>query len=158
MNKGLIILIVGIILVIAAVVGIGYLMGQMVKNVKTYSVESHTYYNVTYSLEKSRDYIFVISSNKVIHYEITAPNGTVMAEGNVSDHNNIWLNNTVNGKYTIHLRNDNNDTVKVTIVQMYKKSIQNLAMGVLWLGGVCLIGIILIIVGIIVAILVAKNK
>ncbi len=156
MNKGLIVLIVGVILLIAAIVGIGYMLGQVVKDVKTYSVNPYSYNNVTYNLEKGKDYIFSISSNKTVHYAITSPNGTIISQGNTSSHT-IWLNNTVAGKYVIHLKNNYNDTVKVTIVKMTKQSLEDLATGVLWLGGVCILGIILIIVGIIVAIVSAKK-
>lgn len=146
MNKSVVILIVGVFLVLAAIALYSVVIAGM--NVKTVNIASGQSFEKSYELKKG-NYTLIIQTSKQVHYKLINSSG-VVGEDNVSDQITREFAN-LNGNYTLKITNLSNSTARVTITFQSEKDINSMGEKLLAGGGVCLLGIILIIAGTVIA-------
>ncbi len=146
MNKSVVILIVGVFLVLAAIALYSVVIAGM--NVKTVNIASGQNFEKSYELKKG-NYTLIIQTSKQVHYKLINSSG-VVGEDNVSDQITREFAN-LNGNYTLKITNLSNSTARVTITFQSEKDINSMGEKLLAGGGVCLLGIILIIAGTVIA-------
>ena len=148
MSKGIVVLIVGVLLIVAAVGIFAMSAGNIGNNVKKISVEPHQKKDFYYNLNRG-NYTLVIQSSTKVNYKLMNSSGVVAQEENVTEASKVLSN--LNGNYTLEIENPSNKTAQVTVIFESQNSLLSLGNQLLASGGVCLIGIIVAIVGIILA-------
>ncbi|OYT58549.1 hypothetical protein B6U71_04425 [Euryarchaeota archaeon ex4484_178] len=146
MKKGVVVLLVGIILLVSAIGIFAYSGSYIGENVKNITLNGNETKSIEYDL-KAGNYAFVLSSSGKISYIFENSTGVVKEEKNITQAT-VLLDN-LEGKYTLKITNMENETVTVSVVLKEQTSLTNLGMWVLASGGICLVGIIVIIVGIV---------
>ncbi len=149
MKKGLVMVLVGVILVIAAIGMYTAFSMNAAKELKSIHLGANETVEKSYQL-KSGDYYLVLVTEGKIHYSFVAENNTVVKEGNVDQQSSVELGH-LEGNYTLRIKNLEDHEIKVTMLLKSSESLISMGTGVLASGGVCLVGIIVLIVGIIFA-------
>ena len=144
MKKGMAILLIGIVIIAIAIGVFIYSLENAGKMVKEINVEAHSTKNLTYQLQKG-DYVLVIESSKNINYRLLNSTGVVADGKNVTKVNKNLSG--LNGNYTLEIDNLNNETVDVKVIFNSQNSLLSVGSYVLSSGGICLIGVILLIAG-----------
>ncbi len=149
MKKGLVLLVVGLILVIAAIgIYVVYSHGA-VSGTRELHIGANETKELSFNL-KDGDYFLVMVSEGKVNYTFLDENDTVMKSGEVEKQLSQDLGH-LKGNYTLRITNLESQSVKVTVLLKSSESLISMGTGVLASGGVCLVGIILIIVGIVLA-------
>ncbi len=146
MKKGMIVLLVGAVLIVAAVGIFAISAGNTGNIAKKISVEPHQTKDLYYNLNKG-NYTLVIYSKNELSYRLLNSSGIIIHEENVTQVSKILSN--LNGNYTLEIENPSNDTAEVVVVFESQTSLSSLGTQVLSSGGICLTGIIVVIVGVI---------
>ncbi len=149
MKKGLILLVVGVILVIAALGTYVVFSHGAVSGLRELHMGANETKELNFNL-KEGNYLLVMVSEGKVNYTFLDENGTVMKSGEVEKQLSQDLGH-LKGNYTLRITNLESQSVKVTVLLKSSESLISMGTGVLASGGVCLVGIILIIVGIVLA-------
>ena len=155
MKKGVIVLVVGAVLIVAAVGIFAISTGNTGNIVKKINVEPHQTKNLYYNLSKG-NYTLVIYSKNKLSYKLVNSSGIVINEENVTQVSKILSN--LNGNYTLEIENLSNNTADVAVMFESQTSLSSLGTQVLSSGGICLTGIIVVIVGIILLLIERKRR
>ncbi len=148
MNKGIAILVAGLVL-IGIAVGIFALATRNVEYMnKVIYIGPNSTKNIDYNLEKDT-YILAIHSDIPVDYSLSNSSGVVIHEENITQSNKTL--NELQGKYTLKIINPNNSTAEVNLIFKNQESLLSLSTYILGSAGICLTGIIVVIVGIILA-------
>ncbi|NPA75811.1 MAG: T9SS type A sorting domain-containing protein [Euryarchaeota archaeon] len=162
MDKGVALIIIGVV-IIAASLGVAYYMmsqgiNEVVKNAKTVDLAPHTSKNVTETLDGNMDYFLIMNSTTSnVSYKVIDPAGKVISTGQVPNSgsdNTVKFKTTTSGTYHVEFSNNGNTSATVSYVITDKNVINGILTSIGALG-VCGIGVIVVIVGIILAI---KNR
>jgi len=145
-KRGSMVLVIGIILLLSSLALLLFLSSTTEMNMKMITLEKNATNEINYTLQKG-NYTLVIQSSEKIHYQLFNSSG-IIEEGNVSAQTTIFLS-SLQGDYTLKIRNIGNSTADVIIFFENDTKISSLSMIVLSSGGMCLAGIIVIIVGVI---------
>ncbi len=144
MKKGMAILLIGVIIIAVAIGVFIYSLENAGKMMKEINVEAHSTKNLTYQLQRG-DYVLVIESSKNINYRLLNSTGVVVDGKNVTKVNKNL--NGLKGNYTLEIDNLNDETVDVKVIFNSQNSLLSVGSYVLSSGGICLVGIILLIAG-----------
>ncbi len=143
MRKGMGLVIVGVILIIVAI-GIYALTAANI-GLRSMQIEPHGEKIMNYNLT-SGSYTLIIKTSGAIHYSLYNSTGIIVQGNTTSDVvKNLKL---FGGIYTLKIKNLSNKTVAVTLGLKSQESLVSLGLQVLGSGGVCLTGIIIMVVGI----------
>lgn len=143
MKKGSGLLIVGAILIIAAI-GV-YAITATNIGLEVKQIGPHEEKIINYNLTEG-NYTLIIKTSGAIHYSLY--NSTsVLAQGNTS--NDVAKNLEIyTGTYNLKIENLSNKTVAIAFGLKSQESLMSLGLQVLGSGGICLTGIIILIVGV----------
>ncbi len=155
MKKGIVVLLVGVVLIVAAVGIFAISAGNMGNIAKKISVEPHQTKDLYYNLNKG-NYTLVMHSSSKVSYRLMNSSGMVIHGENVTQVSELLSN--LNGNYTLEIENPSNDTAEVAVVFESQNSLLSFGTQILASGGVCLIGIIVVIVGVILALRERKRR
>jgi hypothetical protein len=151
-KKSLLVLIVGVILLLSSIAILLFFSSTAETNVKMITLERNEDYTINYTLEKG-NYTLVIQSSGKIHYQLINSSG-IIDENDVSNQSVVFLP-YLEGQYTLRITNIGNTSTDVVIFLESEEKISSLGIMVLGSGGLCLSGIIVIIIG---AILIYKER
>ena len=144
MKKGSALLLVGVVIIAVALGVFIFSMGNAVKMVKNVEVSPNTTKNITYNLPED-NYVLVIDSSKKVNYRLLNSTGEVVSGENVTK---VTKNlNNLKGNYTLQIENPNDERADVKIILKSQSSLVTLGGYILASGLICLTGIILLIVG-----------
>lgn len=152
MKKSLLVLIVGVILLLSSIAILLFFSSTAETDVKMITLERNEDYTINYTLEKG-NYTLVIQSSGKIHYQLINSSG-IIDENDVSNQSVVFLP-YLEGQYTLRITNIGNTSTDVVIFLESEEKISSLGIMVLGSGGLCLSGIIVIIIG---AILIYKER
>jgi len=151
-KKSLLVLIVGVILLLSSIAILLFFSSTAETDVKMITLERNEDYTINYTLEKG-NYTLVIQSSGKIHYQLINSSG-IIDENDVSNQSVVFLP-YLEGQYTLRITNIGNTSTDVVIFLESEEKISSLGIMVLGSGGLCLSGIIVIIIG---AILIYKER
>ncbi len=161
MNKGTILILVGIIIVIFSL-GIAYYMltqsvNEITNNAISDTIAPHASKQYSENLTGNMQYYLLVNataSHYNISFKITDPEGNVIKSGHVPVSNStvtISFKTTASGKYTLSFTNNGNTTVSFGFIITSHDVINSLLASVGAMG-VCGVGVIIILVGLVMAI------
>jgi|GEM_PF-2095144 len=156
MKKGIIILVVGVILVVAAIGIYIALSAGATKEMKELHLSAGETKELSFQL-KSGDYYLVITTDGKVNYTLLDEKGGTIKSGTVEKQFSGEMGH-LSGNYTLRVENLGDKEVKVSVLMKSTESLLSLGTAVLASGGVCLVGIIVIIVGVILALKERKKE
>ncbi len=143
MRKSTILLLIGVILIVVAIVILGVFYVTGIKETKVIKVGGNSSESISINLTGS--YSILISSPTNISYEFYAPNGTLLSQGNDTNAYSINVTNA-NGQYELVIKNDENTDAEVAVLISEERSMNNLMYGIYASGGVCCLGMIIVVI------------
>ncbi len=143
MRRSTILLLIGVILIVVAVVILGVFYANGIKETKVIKVGGKSSENISINL--TGNYSILISSPTNISYEFYAPNGTLLSQGNDTNAYSINITNA-NGQYELVIKNDENTDAEVAILISEESLMNNLMYGIYASGGVCCLGMIIVVI------------
>ncbi len=143
MKKGTGLVVVGAILIIAAI-GI-YAISATNVGLKAMEIQAGSYKEINYNLS-SGNYTFILKTSGPVHYSLYNSSSIILS-GNTSE-NAVKNLKLVQDHYTLKIENLSNKTVALAIGIKSQESLMSLGLQVLGSGGVCLTGIIILAVGV----------
>jgi len=147
MRKGIIILLVGVILVVAAMgIYIAFSAGAT-KEMKELHLSAGETKELSFQL-KSGDYYLVISSDGKVNYTLLDEKGEIVKSGTVEKQFSGKMGH-LSGNYTLRVENLEDKEVNVNAIMKSEESLLSLGTAVLASVGVFVAGIIVIIAGVI---------
>ncbi len=152
MRMSVVILLIGVILLIAAIALIAFSTTSGKIETKMLTLEPNEEREIYYDLEKG-NYTLVIQTSEMIEYRLSNSSG-IIKEGNTSSQITLFISD-LEGNYTLNIKNVGNSTADVIVVFESESKLMSTGFMVLGSGGVCITGIIVIIVG---AFLIYKEK
>jgi len=139
------ILVGGIVLIIFAVVVLAISYYQGMENTEIINVGAGEYEEYSLNLEDGK-YIVLLTSDENFSYEVLDSKGNVLyRESNVTSAE-ISLNH--GGTYTIKIENMGDKKISVAITAGREEIMNNMALLTYLSGGICSIGMIVIVIGI----------
>ncbi len=143
MKKGTSLVVIGAILIIAAI-GI-YALTTANIGLEVTQIEPHGEKIIGYNLTAG-NYTLIIKTSGKIHYSFYNSSSTLIQGNTTSDA--VKNLNLSEGAYTLKIENLSNKTIAVTLDLKSQGSLMSLGLQVLGSGGVCLTGIIIVFVGV----------
>ncbi len=143
MRRSTILLLIGVILIVVAVVILGVFYANGIKETKVIKVGGKSSESISINL--TGNYSILISSPTNISYEFYAPNGTLLSQGNDTNAYSINITNA-NGQYELVIKNDENTDAEVAILISEESLMNNLMYGIYASGGVCCLGMIIVVI------------
>ncbi len=143
MKKGKSLVVIGAILIIAAI-GI-YALTTANIGLEVTQIEPHGEKIIEYNLTAG-NYTLIIKTSGKIHYSFYNSTGIIVQGNTTSDA--VKKLNLSEGAYTLKIENLSNNTIAVTLGLKSQESLMSLGLQVLGSGGVCLTGIIIVFVGV----------
>lgn len=143
MRRFTILLLIGVILIVVAVVILGVFYANGIKETKVIKVGGNSSESISINL--TGNYSILISSPTNISYEFYAPNGTLLSQGNDTNAYSINVTNA-NGQYELVIKNDENTDVEVAVLISEESLMNNLMYGIYASGGVCCLGMIIVVI------------
>ncbi|EDY35525.1 hypothetical protein ABOONEI_808 [Aciduliprofundum boonei T469] len=126
-----------------AVVILGVFYANGIKETKVIKVGSNSSESISINL--TGNYSILISSPTNISYEFYAPNGTLLSQGNNTNAYSINITNA-NGQYELVIKNDENTDAEVAVLISEESLMNNLMYGIYASGGVCCLGMIIVVI------------
>jgi len=148
MKKEMILLIVGVILIISGIASIFYFSRGIIGDVETVTLGVNETKEEEYSLEEGQ-YSLIINPEGPVHFSFKASNGSVMEEGNASTQTVVDLGELPRGNYTLEVKNRDVGETDVVVILQEKESLMSMGVWALVGSGVCFVGIIMLIIGVI---------
>jgi len=145
MRKSVLTLIVGIVLLIASMGIMALSTSGGTMEPKMLSLEPNEEKEIRYTLEEG-NYTLLIQTSEMVHYELSN-SSKILEEGNFSSQLTLFLQN-LHGDYILKIKNMGNSTANIVIVFESESKMVWIGWMILGSGSMCLIGIIIIIVGI----------
>ena len=143
MRRSTILLLIGVILIVVAVVILGVFYANGIKETKVIKVGGKSSESISINL--TGNYSILISSPTNISYEFYAPNGTLLSQGNDTNAYSINITNA-NGQYELVIKNDENTDAEVAVLISEESLMNNLMYGIYASGGVCCLGMIIVVI------------
>ncbi len=155
MKVGVVVLLVGFIIVMAAVGILAFSMKGVGNIEKKVSVEPNQTRVLKYNIH-GENYTLVIRSNIKINYTLSNSSGNILEENNVTEDTHVLGN--LKGNFTLKIENPENSTAQVVVVFESQEKLLSLGKTLLESSGVCITGIIVIVAGIIVLLRERKKR
>ncbi len=161
MNKGTVLIVIGIIVIVASLAAASYILTKSVNNLakdlEGFTLPPGQSKNFTKELNASTEYYFIVSINGTVSnltYRVLDPSGKVVLSGEITG-TNITKEKTFKtsseGKYTVVFSNGGK-TDAVIGFAITSENLKNEIMSAAGALGVCVVGVIVVIAGIILAI------
>ena len=149
MNKSMGMFVIGVVLILGAAILFMVLVNQASEKSITVHLDAGGMANKTVSLRGNTSYAIVFSTKGNVSYAIYSPHSSKMAEGFANGTKTVMLNTTEDGNHIISVRNNENEAMDVTVVVMSENDLGSIAMKELGSVLMCIIGVVVVLVGII---------
>lgn len=143
MRRSTILLLIGIVLIVVAIIILGMFYAHGIKNAKIVNVGAEASKSIYINL--TGNYSILITSPSNISYEFYAPNGTLLFEENNTTTGSLNITNA-NGQYKLLIKNEGNSDVEVAVLISEESLMNNLMYGIYASGGVCCLGMIIVVI------------
>ena len=145
MGRQSIVLIVGILLVIIAIAILGASYYQGIENTEIIKIGPNSTAHYNFTVEDGK-YVALLTSDSPFSYRIYDIYGSVVEEGNNVSSAEIELGE---GKYRVSIENEGNKEISVAITIAREDVLRNITLLTYISGGICSVGMIVIVVGIV---------